>query len=110
VRLVGDEFTIILERVSGNDDVSRVAERIVKTLGEPFLLAGGCSHNVLGSIGISVFPRDGDDGETLLKHADIAMYEAKANGKGYFQFFEPQLSERLVTRLNQERAGAAKRR
>ncbi|HEV2609152.1 MAG TPA: EAL domain-containing protein [Noviherbaspirillum sp.] len=103
-RLGGDEFTVIIEQVESNDDVCRVAERIVKTLSEPFHLADGNGHIVHGSIGISLYPEDGDDARTLLKHADIAMYAAKANGKGHYQFFQPQLSESLVVRLNREHA------
>jgi diguanylate cyclase (GGDEF)-like protein len=104
VRLGGDEFTLILERVDGDNGVSGVADRIVKSLCEPFSLAGGSTHLVHASIGISMFPQDGADGETLLKHADIAMYAAKANGKGHYEFYQPHLSENLVTRLNKEQA------
>jgi diguanylate cyclase (GGDEF)-like protein len=102
VRLGGDEFTIILQHVDSRDDVARLAERIVAVLGEPFGLAGTSNHVVCASIGISMFPRDGMDGETLLKHADVAMYAAKANGKGTFAFYEPHFSERLLIRLNRE--------
>jgi EAL domain-containing protein (putative c-di-GMP-specific phosphodiesterase class I) len=59
---------------------------------------------VHGSVGISIFPQDGDDVDTLLKHADIAMYAVKAKGKAHYQFFHPQLSESLVARLNKEQA------
>jgi diguanylate cyclase (GGDEF)-like protein len=103
-RLGGDEFTIILERVDSDNDVSRVAERIIQSLNEPFVLAAGDSHIVHGSIGISMFPRDGDNEQTLLKHADIAMYAAKENGKGDYEFYQPYLSEKLVVRLNKEEA------
>jgi diguanylate cyclase (GGDEF)-like protein len=104
VRLGGDEFTIILEHVDSHADVSRVAERIMKSLGEPFLLSGGSSHVMHASIGISMFPQDGNDGQTLLKHADIAMYAAKTTGKGHYEFYQPQLSKNLVMRLAREQA------
>jgi diguanylate cyclase (GGDEF)-like protein len=104
VRLGGDEFTVILEDVVSENDVSRVAERVIRSLAEPFVLLDESSHIVHASIGISMFPRDGGDGETLLKHADIAMYAAKANSKGYYQFYQPQLSESLVVRLTREQA------
>lgn len=104
VRLGGDEFNIILEPVEGEKDVSAVAERIIKSFAEPFVLSGGSSHIVRASIGISLFPADGDDGEILLKHADIAMYAAKGNGKGSYEFYEASLSENLVVRLNKEQA------
>jgi diguanylate cyclase (GGDEF)-like protein len=104
VRLGGDEFTVILERVESDDAVSHVADRIIMSLREPFLLAGASSHVVHASIGISMFPRDGADGETLLKHADIAMYAVKANGKGQWAFYQPQLSRNLALRLDKEQA------
>jgi diguanylate cyclase (GGDEF)-like protein len=104
VRLGGDEFTIIVERVDSHADVARVAERIMQSLGEPFLLSGGSTHVMHASIGISMFPQDGDDGPTLLKHADIAMYAAKTSGKGHYEFYQPHLSENLVVRLDREQA------
>jgi diguanylate cyclase (GGDEF)-like protein len=104
VRLGGDEFTIILEDVDSDTDVSQVAERMIKVLGEPFVLSPESRHVVHASIGISMFPQDGEHGETLLKHADIAMYAAKAGGKANYQFFRPHLSDNLVARLNNERA------
>jgi diguanylate cyclase (GGDEF)-like protein len=107
VRLGGDEFTVILECVEcveSDDAVSHVAERVISSLREPFLLADASSHVVHVSIGISMFPRDGADGETLLKHADIAMYAVKANGKGHWAFYQPQLSRNLAVRLDKEQA------
>ena len=104
VRLGGDEFTIVLEQVKQVDDVSRVARVIVSALAEPFTLARSSGHRIHTSIGISLFPQDGEDGETLLKHADIAMYAAKAAGKGRYQFYQAHLSDRLVLRINREQA------
>jgi diguanylate cyclase (GGDEF)-like protein/PAS domain S-box-containing protein len=104
VRLGGDEFTVILEGVAHVEDVSRVARQIVDALAEPFTLGRSIGNRVHASIGISVFPQDGKDGETLLKHADVAMYAAKAAGKGRFHFYHAQLSDRLVLRLNREQA------
>jgi len=99
VRLGGDEFTIVLESARTEDEVRAVAERILAALRDPVVMADGSRHAVQASIGISLFPRDGDDGANLLKHADIAMYAAKAAGKGTYHFFQASLSERLVTRL-----------
>ena len=99
-RLGGDEFTVILESARSEDEVLAVAERIIAALGDAFTLADGSRHAVRASIGISLYPRDGDDGATLLKHADIAMYAAKADGKGNYRSFQPRLSELLVSRLN----------
>ena len=103
-RLGGDEFTIILEQVDDTDTASQIGERIIDAFAEPFVLAGGSLHVVHASIGISVYPADGDNAATLLKNADIAMYAAKASGKANYQFFKPHLSETLVRRLNVEMA------
>lgn len=103
VRLGGDEFTVILDPVDSVDDVAFVANRIIEILREPFDLLRG--RNTIGtSVGITLFPRDGDDAETLLKNSDIAMYHAKAQGKGHFRFFQPELYENLKVRLDTERA------
>ena len=104
VRLGGDEFTIVLDRVKRVDDVTRVARTIIAALGEPFTLAHSSGHRVHASIGISMYPQDGQDGDTLLKHADVAMYAAKAAGKGRYQFYHAHLSDRLVLRINREQA------
>jgi diguanylate cyclase (GGDEF)-like protein len=104
VRLGGDEFTIILDPAECEAAVSHVAERIIMALREPFLLAGASNHVVHASIGISMFPQDGTDGDTLLKHADIAMYAVKANGKGQWQYYQPRLSQDLAVRLDKEQA------
>jgi diguanylate cyclase (GGDEF)-like protein len=101
-RLGGDEFTIVLEQVNQDDTVSTIGERIVSAFAEPFVLAGGSLHLVHASIGISMYPRDGDTAAALLKNADIAMYAAKASGKAHFQFFHAHLSESLVNRLSIE--------
>lgn len=90
VRLGGDEFTVLLSSVASQEEAAQVALRINEQFREPFDICG--RKNVVGaSIGISLFPRDGDDAETLLKHADIAMYSAKAEGRGQFRFYERQL-------------------
>ncbi|KAF3998791.1 EAL domain-containing protein [Glaciimonas immobilis] len=104
VRLGGDEFTIILDNPENTGAVAGVSERVITALRKPFLLSGHSNHVISASIGISLFPKDGDDVETLIKHADIAMYVAKANGKASYQFFRPQLSQNLVIKLNNEQS------
>lgn len=101
-RLGGDEFTMILESIEGDVDVIAIADRIIDTLREPFVVADGHRHIVHASIGISVFPQDGTEGETLLKNADIAMYAAKAAGKGTYCFFHQHLSENLVQKITRQ--------
>jgi len=78
-RFGGDEFTFVLEGVGGIEDCEIVARKIHATLLQPVELEGN-SYNVMASIGISIFPEDGEDGETLLKNADAAMYRAKRQG------------------------------
>ncbi|HEY0845858.1 MAG TPA: EAL domain-containing protein [Noviherbaspirillum sp.] len=104
VRLGGDEFTVVIEDVEHVEDVGRVADQIVDALREPFTLGRLSGNRVQASIGVSLYPRDGTDGETLLKHADVAMYAAKGAGKGRTHFYDPQLSDRLVLRLSREQA------
>jgi diguanylate cyclase (GGDEF)-like protein len=101
-RLGGDEFTVVLESAANEAEVLAVAARIIETLADPFVIGDGSRHAVRASIGVSLYPRDGDDGETLLKHADIAMYAAKAEGKGRVRLFQPRLSELLVSRLTRQ--------
>lgn len=104
VRLGGDEFTVVLEHVGGNQDIARVADSIIRVLSEPFTLSAGADNRVSASIGISVYPNDGRDADTLLKHADVAMYAAKAEGKARHHFYHPRLSDAILLRLSKEHA------
>jgi diguanylate cyclase (GGDEF)-like protein len=102
-RLGGDEFTIIVEGAASQQEIMAMAERIIATLAEPFHVDDSEQiHSVKASIGISLYPRDGADGDTLLRHADIAMYSVKASGKGTYRFFEPALSQRRLATLRKE--------
>ncbi len=97
-RLGGDEFTIVLEHIADAREAQLVAERIVEALRHPIELGGGTA--VVGSsIGISVYPADGEDVDTLLRHADIAMYAAKAAGKGRYCFFEREQYQSMMDRI-----------
>lgn len=88
-RFGGDEFTVILE-ASGPEEIVAGAQRIVDTLSQPHMLQGKQVFTT-ASIGISLYPDDANDGQTLLKNADIAMYRAKERGKNSFQFFTGEL-------------------
>ncbi|GAB6144398.1 two-component system response regulator [Desulfocicer niacini] len=92
-RLGGDEFTIILPRLKAPEDAGRVAERIQRFFSQPFVIDDN-EVFVSVSIGISLSPIDGSTAETLMKHADVAMYHAKENGKNCFQFYEKSLNIR----------------
>lgn len=87
-RLGGDEFTLVLTDIEGKPDCSMVAQKISKEVSAPFLLEGG-EFTTSASIGISLFPGDGDMAHVLLKRADIAMYQAKQDGSGYRFYSEP---------------------
>ena len=91
-RLGGDEFVVLLDHVTDPAALSKVASRLLTELAEPLRL-GGRSIQISGSVGISLYPADGQDAATLLKNADTAMYLAKSRGKNNFQFFTPDLAQ-----------------
>jgi diguanylate cyclase (GGDEF)-like protein len=94
----GDEFTLLLNDLEQTFVVAHVASRIIETMTQPLLVAG---HNLLMtcSIGISVYPEDGLDADSLLKNADTAMYIAKESGRNKYQFFEPVMQASIMQRL-----------
>ncbi len=100
-RFGGDEFIVLLEDVTREADAARVAQRIQKIFSRPFVVDGRNLH-VSTSIGISLFPRDGDSAETLLQNADAAMYAAKDRGGASFHFFDPSLNASTLQRLSLE--------
>jgi len=88
-RYAGDEFVVVLRHIIKNDDVLRVAEKIVQVMESPLKLGGeDAPLKVTASIGVSFFPDDATDAETLLKHADEAMYVAKRQGRNKFHIYE----------------------
>jgi diguanylate cyclase (GGDEF)-like protein/PAS domain S-box-containing protein len=110
-RLGGDEFIIVLAGPLTPDSVTTVAVRVVESLSQPYQLNGSTAHSGC-SVGVALFPDDGLDAETLIRHADMAMYAAKREGRGNFQFFSPEmnaathehllLENRMWTALNAE--------
>jgi diguanylate cyclase (GGDEF)-like protein len=86
-RLGGDEFTVILEALESEEDASQAARRIGRCLSEPYLIRDA-QYSIGASTGIALFPRDGEDAERLLQNADVAMYAAKAEGRGGEQRFQ----------------------
>lgn len=91
-RLSGDEFTVILPQVSDINDAGLVSENIINSLTKPYELDGN-KINITCSAGISVFPIDSKDPETLLTNADSAMYKAKESGRNKFKFYSSKLDE-----------------
>lgn len=102
-RLGGDEFTLVLSNLHSPDQAAKVATRILGKLALPFHLQ---DHEVCigASIGISIFPKDGQTPEQLLKNADMAMYVAKGKGKNNFQFFDAGMEKPMTERLALESA------
>lgn len=98
-RLGGDEFTVLLPDIPNASYAVSVSQMLLRTLRRPVLLGAEELH-VGASIGIAAYPRDGDDAQTLLKHADIAMYEAKA--KGGYQAYSPRMNSDSYQRLIEE--------
>jgi diguanylate cyclase (GGDEF)-like protein/PAS domain S-box-containing protein len=97
-RIGGDEFVIILVNVSDTEAVEKVARKILMAFAEPFQIDG---HElfITTSIGISIYPKDSDDIDGLVKKADSAMYYAKGQGRNNFQFYHPTLDENAQNRL-----------
>ena len=100
-RLGGDEFVVVLAEVANSDDAARVAAKLMAMVNAAVTLEGR-KLSVSPSIGISVFPMDGDSADDLIRHADAAMYHAKDSGRNNYQFFAPKLLERALDMLSQE--------
>jgi diguanylate cyclase (GGDEF)-like protein/PAS domain S-box-containing protein len=89
-RLGGDEFVVLQSRLAGTEEAAKTAQRLVEALSLPLNIDGHRVH-ISASVGIAVAPRDGADADELLKNADMALYAAKADGRGIFRFFEPAM-------------------
>ena len=100
-RLGGDEFLVLASDVVGEFQVEKIAERLLQAVAEPQEL-GGRKVVAQGSIGIALFPDNGEDVETLVANADNAMYQAKANHRGSFIFFTNEMNTRLRKRVELE--------
>ena len=100
-RLGGDEFAAFLPGETGGEALMRLAQQIVHRLSEPVSWAG--THVDVGAtIGVALMPQNGDDPETLLRSADIAMYRGKREGRGTYRFFEQAMDEELKARVELE--------
>jgi diguanylate cyclase (GGDEF)-like protein len=97
-RLGGDEFVVLLPELDDEKYAAIVAQKILAAAAKPFMLMGQ-EFRVTASIGISTYPQDGLDEQTLTKNADIAMYQAKAEGKNNFQFYSEKLNANSLERL-----------
>jgi diguanylate cyclase (GGDEF)-like protein len=100
-RMGGDEFVVLIENHENQRDISICAERIIEQLSAPYVLGRRSCHVTL-SIGISVFPTDGNDSQSLLKAADLAMYRAKATGRNSYLYYSPSMNVQTEERLQLE--------
>src|SRR5215510_8294463 len=102
-RVGGDEFVLILNDQSNEEIIYRAMQRITAKVAEPLTIDGKELY-VTCSAGISLYPQDGRDVDTLLKHADAAMYRAKEHGRNNFQFYTSEMNDRVNERLSLEHA------
>ncbi len=100
-RLGGDEFVLLINGQGEPDSVGTTMERMLKVISQPWRSAQG-EFEITCSIGVALYPDDGSDADTLLKHADSAMYRAKEHGRNNFQFFTNELNRMMKERLELE--------
>jgi diguanylate cyclase (GGDEF)-like protein/PAS domain S-box-containing protein len=101
-RLGGDEFVLLLAPIERPEDAAKVAIRILEALARPFSLKRGAEVGTGASIGISVYPHDGEEPETLMKKADLAMYQAKENGRNAFRYHDDDMNASVLARTDLE--------
>lgn len=100
-RLGGDEFVVLLSTLENDEGAITIAHKILMEVAKPFTIANHKAHITI-SIGVSDFPKNGEDPDTLLKNADTAMYRVKAHGRNNVRFFSEDMNERTIKRLELE--------
>ncbi len=102
-RLGGDEFTVIIDHISQEQDVISVCDKILRTLEKPYKIDSN-EFFITSSIGVSLYPFDGENIEELIKNADVAMYRAKGAGKNNYQFYNISMDAQAMEHLEMERS------
>ena len=102
-RLGGDEFVVVITNLGEQLNATYVAQKLIDSIQAPFTIKGKELH-ITASIGIALFPDDGIDAETLIKHADMAMYSSKESGRNAFNFFSPDMNQKALMRMENESA------
>ncbi|MCP5407818.1 MAG: EAL domain-containing protein [Chromatiaceae bacterium] len=97
-RLGGDEFVILLANIEDETECESILNRVLSSLSNPYTVAGNIESGITVSAGITLYPADNRDPDTLLRHADQAMYAAKRSGKNRYHWFDPNLEQRLLAR------------
>ena len=100
-RFGGDEFAVLLPSIAAAADAAKVAEKLITNLSRPYVIDAR-EHYLSASIGISVYPEDGESAEKLLRNADFAMYRAKAEGRGQYAFYEERMNALALDRAGLE--------
>ncbi len=101
-RFGGDEFIILLEQLHQSEDAARFATELINDMSQPWLLSNNAEVRIGASIGISVYPDHGVEGETLLSNADAALYRAKEQGRGRFAYYSDDLTQYARERIDLE--------
>lgn len=101
-RLGGDEFAVVLSRLGSAQDAEAVAQKIIRSFDDPFPLDSGTEIYLTGSIGITLYPIDSMDRDSLLKNADLAMYHAKEEGRNTYERYSPEMDSRNAGRLDMQ--------
>jgi EAL domain-containing protein (putative c-di-GMP-specific phosphodiesterase class I) len=94
----GDEYTLLLPQIRHEDYIAGIATKIISTFAEPWIIYGH-EFYIHSSIGISIYPEDGEDPETLIRNADLAMYHAKEQGRNNYQFYNPAMNTKAFERM-----------
>lgn len=100
-RMAADEFVMVLPERSNESSAIHIMQHIMEALARPYVIEGH-EFFITASAGMAVYPSDGEDAETLMKHADVAMYRAKETGRNNYQFYTPAMNERALERLRLE--------